>query len=352
VVLGAGLSAAVALSACGSVADKSDAGSGGTTGSAGSTGSGGAGAGGGATGSGGSTLDAGTGGAVDAGNDAPAAACDLTQPFGTPALVTSLNTGFQEIDVWLTDDSRTALIASNRTDIGGLGSYDIYIASRPGPTGDFGAMTALANVNSASSDRRPVLSPNRLTLFFSSNRPIGDGGTGTNIFVVTRPNALADFGTPGPLAGANSAATDYPDSLTSDGTLLYLDSTVGANRDIYVRDLTTSNPPTPVAELNSSSAEAFAVISSDGRTIYFATTRPLPGAVGDAAVKTDLDVWVARRAGAAGTFSNLAPVTELNTTSEDAPSWLSPDGCTIYLSSDRSAPAGDRHIWAASKPAN
>jgi len=343
VFLSAGLTAVLGLGACGSVS--SNAGTGGS-GSGGSTGSGGAG-----------PTDAGTGGATDArvdssGNDAPAAACDLTKPFGTPALVTSLNTGFIEIDVWLTDDSRTAYVASTRTDLGGLGSYDIYVASRAGATGDFGAMTPLAGINSANADRRPVLSPDRLTLFFSSNRPAGDGGTGTNIWVVTRPNALADFGTPGLLSGANSAATDFPDSVSADGKMLYLDSAVGASRDIYVRDLTTTNPATPVTELNSTSSDAFAVISSDGRTVYFATSRPLPGTAADAAVKTDFDVWVAHRAAATGTFSNLAPVPELNTTSEDAPNWLSPDGCTIYLSSDRTALAGNRHIWAASKPAN
>jgi len=333
VIFGAGLSAAVGFAACGSVSNnKSDAGSGGAVGSGGATGSGGS--------------------SADAGSDAPTVACDLTKPFGAPALVTSLNTGFVEIDVWLTDDSRTAYVASTRTDLGGLGSNDIYVASRSGPTGDFGPMTALANVNSTASDRRPVLSPNRLTLFFSSNRVAGDGGTGTNIWVVTRPNALADFGTPGLLAGANSAATDYPDSVSSDGRFLYLDSAAGTSRDIYVRDLTTTNPPAPVAELNSSESDAFAVISSDGRTVYFATSRPLPGAAGDAAARTDFNVWVASRAAATGTFSNLAPVPELNTTSEDAPSWLSPDGCTIYLSSDRNAPSGSRHIWAASKPAS
>jgi hypothetical protein len=336
VFFGAGLSAAVGLAACGSVSNKSDAGTDDAAGSGGATGSGGS--------------------IADAGNDAPTVTCDLTKPFGAPALVTSLNTGFVEIDVWLTDDSRTAYVASNRTDLGGLGSYDIYVASRASATGDFGAMTALANVNSTASDRRPVLSSDGLTLFFSSNRPVGDGGTGNNIFVVTRPNALADFGTPGPLAGANSAATDFPDSVTSDGKLLYLDSQSAATRDIYVRDLTTSNPPTPVAELNSTNSDAFAVISHDGRTIYFASNRTsaarVDGGSPDASARTDFDVWVAHRAAATGAFSNLAPVTELNTTSEDAPNWLSPDGCTIYLSSDRNAPAGARHIWAASKPAN
>ena len=341
-IFGAGLSAVFGFAACGSVSNKSDAGSGGAVGSGGDTGSGGA------TGGGGTIADA--------SSDASVVACDLTKPFGTPALVTSLNTGFVEIDVWLTDDSRTAYVASTRTDLGGPGGNDIYVASRASATGDFGAMSLLANVNSASADRRPVLSPDRLTLFFSSNRPVGDGGTGTNIFVVTRPNALADFGTPGLLAAANSTATDFPDSVTADGKLLYLDSASGASRDIYVRDLTTSNPPTPVAELNSTNSDAFAVISHDGRTIYFASNRTsaarVDGGAPDAAARTDFDVWVAHRAAATGAFSNLAPVPELNSTSEDAPNWLSPDGCTIYLSSDRNAPSGSRHIWAASKPAN
>ena len=340
-ILGAGLLAAVGFAACGSVSNnKSDAGSGGVVGSGGDTGGGGAGA----TGSGGSVGDA--------GSDASTGACNLSKPFGPPALVTSLNTGFMEIDVWLTDDSKTALVASNRTDLAGPGSYDIYVASRPAATGDFGAMTLLANVNTASSDRRPVMSSDRLTLFFASSRPVGDGGTGQNIFVATRPNALADFGTPGPLAGANSTAQDLPDSLTADGTLLYLDTTVASNRDIFVRDLTTSNPPAPVSELNSDSGEAFPVISHDGRTIYFSSTRSLPGTAADAAAKSDFDIWVAHRASASGPFSGLAPVSELNTDSQDLPNWLSPDGCTIYISSDHNAPAGDRHIWAATKPAN
>jgi hypothetical protein len=91
--------------------------------------------------------------------------------------------------------------------------------------------------------------------------------------------------------------------------------------------------------------------SHDGRTISFATTRPLPGSAADARSKFDFDVWVAHRDTATGAFSNLAPVTELNTTSwDEVPEWLSPDGCTIYLSSNREDGL-DRHIWVASRPA-
>lgn len=361
------------LAACGSVANKTEGtggsvgsdgsvgtggatvGAGGTTGLGGATtGSGGATGAGGATGSGGTiVVDAGPTDApalVDGGvGDAPSGACDLTKPFSTPALVTSITTTSSEEDVWLTADSRTAIMASNRPSDAGVGDYDLYIASRSAAVGDFGVATLMANVNSPSSDRRPVLTSDGLTLFFTSNRTVGEGGTGNNIFVSTRVNTLADFGAPGTLANANTSSNDLVNSVTSDGKILYLDSTVGASRDLYMKDLTSSSPPVSVTELNSASSdEAFATISADSLTMYFASTRPLPGAAPDAGT-TDYNVWTAHRSTPTGTFSDLAPVTELNSSTLDVPNWISPDGCTIYISTERD---GIRHIWSATKPAS
>ena len=351
--LGTAALAALTLAACGSVAGKSpDAASG--TGGSSSGGIGGAADAGDAA----PTSDSGNPGGPDAAADGLAAPCNLARPFGAPAIVSSLNTGFLDIDVWLTADSRTAIVASNHTGAGGPGGFDLYTAGRAAATGDFGAATPLPVVNGVDTDRKPVLSPDSLKLFFSSNRLVGDGGTGLNIFVATRPNPLSDFGTPGPLAGVNSSGVDYAGSVSGDGRTLYFDSVTTANRDILTKDLTSSSPPAPVAELNSAGNDAFPVVSLDGRTIYFASIRALPGAAGDAGasadagVKMDFDIWVARRATASGPFSDLAPVNELNTASTDVPNWISPDGCTIYISTDRNAPNGDRHIWAASKPAN
>ncbi len=57
---------------------------------------------------------------------------------------------------------------------------------------------------------------------------------------------------------------------------------------------------------------------------------------------------VAHRTTPTGPFSGLAMVTELNTTSAEFPTYLSPDGCTIYIGSNRS---GRQHLWVAGKPA-
>jgi hypothetical protein len=333
-MFGVGLSTALVFVACGS-ASKSDAGAGGAVGSGGAI-----------------SVDAGAGGAIDVGADSGAdapVACDLSKPFGTPALFPFL--GMEQDDIWLTDDSNTALLALNRT---GLGCCGIFSVSRT-PTGDFGTYTPLANINIDYSNRRPVLSSDQLTLFFEAGYRADGNATSSNvIFVAKRNDPLADFGMPSPLPGENLAANEEPDSVSVDGRFLYLDSAVGTSRDIYLRDLTTSGPATPIAELNSDAADTSAVISHDGRTIYFGTTRPLPGAAADAGRSFNSHVWVAHRNAATGTFSNPTPVTELNTSFTEAPNWLSPDGCTIYLSSNREPPGDGTapHIWVASKPAN
>ena len=46
-------------------------------------------------------------------------------------------------------------------------------------------------------------------------------------------------------------------------------------------------------------------------------------------------------------FTDLALVSELNTESAEIPSYLSPDGCTLYFDSDR---LGRQHLWVATKP--
>jgi len=265
-------------------------------------------------------------------------------------LVAGINSGFREQDAWLTADELTAIFASDRTDLGGPGGYDLYRATRTARTADFGAPTLMASLNSAQTDRKPVLSPDGLTLFFSSSRPLADGATtSNNIYVATRPNALSDFGAPGTLAGANSSASDLVNSITADGKVLYLDSGSGSSRDIYTRELASSAAPVAVSGVNSADDEGFGVISADSLTLYFGSNRPVPNQP-DAGIMDPWNIWVAHRTSPTGTFGTPSPVAELNTLSLDIPSWMSADGCTIYLTSDRNAPSGTRHIWVATRP--
>lgn len=89
------------------------------------------------------------------------------------------------------------------------------------------------------------------------------------------------------------------------------------------------HPPVNEAVLNSASAESNPVLSADQLTIYFMSTRVAPGTAGGS------EIWRATRATTGDGFGTPTPVGELNTPLDDAPAWLSPDNCRIYLSTDR-----------------
>jgi hypothetical protein len=312
---------------------------GGTGGSAGGAGDGGGLGGTGGMAGGGGNAGGGVGGV--AGTGGGGGSCDLSKPFGAPVLVPAINSTSDEYAIWLTRDGLSAVIASNRS--GGPGDYDLYGTTRSATSRDFGAPTLLRNVNTADAETKPALSPNGLNLFFSSDRP--RAGTGYDVYVASRPNLMADFGAPALVPAASSTVSDLLHSVTADGQYLYFDRPVtGTNRDIFVLNLTTGGTPTPVAELNSQYDDGHAILSDDLLTVYFASTRiGVSTSDGSAAA----NILTAHRSTATGTFTDLALVSELNTDSSEIPSYLSPDGCTLYIDSDR---GGRLHLWVAVKP--
>ena len=141
----------------------------------------------------------------------------------------------------------------------------------------FGTPTNLGpTVNSSSTDGRPSISANGLSLFFNSNRLGGYGYL--DIYVATRATTDANRGTPvnlGPTV--NSSASDSSPSISADGLSLYFASRRPGGygqADLYVTTrLTTEHPwRTPVnigPPVNSSYYEGFPSISSDDLSLYF-----------------------------------------------------------------------------------
>jgi Tol biopolymer transport system component len=235
-------------------------------------------------------------------------------------------------------------VASNRTDLGGPGEYDLYQATRASTAAAWSGLALLANVNDTGTDTKPALMPDGLQLFFSSDR--SGGGTGYDIYLATRTRLEAAFGAPVLVTAVSSTVADLVGSVTPDGKQLYFDrATSGTGRDIYVQDLASIQPPTSVSELNSKYDDGHALVSGDLLTVYWASTRVSLTADSGSA---EANVLVAHRTTPTGPFSGLAMVTDVNTTSAEFPSYLSPDGCTIYIDSNRS---GRQHLWVARKPA-
>ena len=113
---------------------------------------------------------------------------------------------------------------------GGYGGYDIWMATRPDRYSPFGQVTNLAEINTASFDHAPFVSPDGLTLYFDSNR-----NGQYQLFQATRESLNEPFGNIEHLS-----LLDTPESsnahpcISSDGTALYFIRDVEGENSIWV----------------------------------------------------------------------------------------------------------------------
>ena len=278
-------------------------------------------------------------GAADRGR----AACDPTQPFGTPAPLADFNTTSDDDGVYLSDDLLTAYLSSNRA--GGAGGYDLWVATR-GAVGDhFSAPTPLGTVNTPDDERQPVTSHDGLRLYFMTNH--ATSGTYA-IAAAARDGLAATFASPAPVAGLNGTSNDTGPWISLDGTGITFASDrpggLGGN-DIYVAALGAVGASGVVnyTAVNRAAEAPAPVHSRAGITLYFSSKRAGTGAHGND------DIWVARRAVVTDGFGTPTNVTELNSAAADGPRWLSTDNCTLYFTSDRAGGLGGYDLYQATR---
>lgn len=99
-----------------------------------------------------------------------------------------------------------------------------------------------------------------------------------------------------------------------------------------------------MTEINTNVYDAHPRISGDGLTLYYSSMRTDGGAL------AGTDIWRASRTATTLPFSTPTRVAELNTASNESPTWLSPDGCVIYIQTDRAGGTGGQDMWEAVKP--
>lgn len=285
---------------------------------------------------------------ADAGDErrsADAGPCALDAPFGKPLLVPGLESpgdddapalSSDELDIFFT---RTPPL-QNGTSAG------IFHASRASLRAAFGPATVFLDRPGAF-DGDPFVTLDGKTVFGAlAGAPSSLGGA--DIY-----RLRADGGAM-PVTGVNTDKNDGNPFLTADGNELWYvrevetkggDGGTFLQTDIFRSryDDGVAREATSVAELNVASAdEHWPVLSADLKTIYFASKRR--EVVPDS---TRENVWVARRASVDVPFDPPQPVPALNSADNDAARWLSPDGCRIYLRSDRS---GNEAIYMAERP--
>jgi Tol biopolymer transport system component len=258
--------------------------------------------------------------------------CDPAAAFGAPVAVAGLDSNLDDQGARLSPDELTVVFARARTS----GTTDLYLASRASTDAAFDTPMLLGTVNSVNSEVWPTLSPDALLLLFDSDRATQK----FHIFASKRAAADAAFGPP---TASIALADGDAQPMLANGASLYFASSMRTGLgmgDIWRADIdstgATGTPAAVIGDVNSAANEAAPAVTADERVMAFAR---------------DGDIYIAARSSPADGFGTAAAIAGLATMAvNEAPTWISPDGCHLYVQSDAPGGMGGLDIYMASRP--
>lgn len=235
--------------------------------------------------------------------------------FGTPVLLTTLATLSEDSNPSLTPDELSMFFSSNRN---GSQARAIWVTTRASRTDDFGPPTLVAELDSAADDRDPEISDDGLTIYWASRR-LGN----EDLFYATRTATTGPFVDQGVLTiNGNTATTNWTPAVTPDElTLLFAPG--GIDIALATRPNRTSRFTFArlVSEVNVPASDVAPVVSDDGLELFFDSYRTGPDVI-----------YRAIRTSTNDPFSAPIALTELDPNALGAGSpELSPDGRRLYF---------------------
>jgi len=263
--------------------------------------------------------------------DGAPAACDVTKPFGTAVEVPGLHDPTaNDTHATLTDDELTVYFASDRANVT-AGTLHIYSATRATRTAAFGAPGQVGSTFSDNGDSNPSISPDGNTIVFDSLRPPTSGLV--HLFMATRTSAAVVF----PQATLIPGDSILAPSLSPDGNVIYAASLGSGGLVRFDKAGVGFGAAQMVALPFGNSVTS--PVTRDDLTLFLA--------LGEG---TGTEILVSKRASTSSPWSMPTTVTELKTAAVEAePSWLSADGCRLYLRYKASA-NGRSTIFVATRP--
>jgi tetratricopeptide (TPR) repeat protein len=204
-----------------------------------------------------------------------------------------------------------------------------------------------SNINSEYSDYYPFVTSNESFLIYNTKRPeknaekMDNGSYNNSIYISRVVNGEYMKASPigAPINAGNAGMEVIGLSETGDNILLYMPEGLGKG-NIFISKLDAQGmygkPEKLDAKINSGGDEIAASISSDGNTLFFASSRK--GGVGGT------DIYICKRVGKKWSEpKNAGP--EINTPyDEDFPN-ISPDGKILYFSSKGHTSMGGHDIF-------
>lgn len=258
-------------------------------------------------------------GRTDGPSDAP-----VCGPWSAPVFVPELSSSERDYGPSLSADGLSIIVQSDRDMMGN----ELYEATRPSAADPFGAPVRLVSLSSIAHDEGPTLSPDGLTLYFTSNR-----ANGFRLYVATRADRAAAFDPPQLVAAAATYQILGP-SLSDDGLELFATINYPANDLGRITDLDQPMATLHIlSELNTAQTEGFPSISHDALTLFW------EGNGGN-------DIFTADRPDRMSPFGPSRVISELSSTDYDGDPEISYDGRSMWFSSDR---RGSADIFTATR---
>jgi hypothetical protein len=207
-----------------------------------------------------------------AGNIYVTTRASLTSPWTDPVMVAEVSSASTETTPEVSYDGLTLYFASNRAPT--LGTYDIWVSTRATRSAAWGTPVRVDELSSTAAEGASAQT-HALTIVLDTNRA---GMGNLDIYAAERTSPIAPWGAPVPLQGINT--DDFNEGnpmMTEDRLTLYFDSNRTGNIDIFVA--TRPNPTAPFSlpqrldELSTAGMDGDPWISPDGRTLLFASNR-------------------------------------------------------------------------------
>ncbi len=278
------------------------------------------------------------------GDGGPTGRCVPTGEFGAPVLV-DLGTGAgEDLSARLSPDENTVILSSTRP---GRSKWTTVQASRSGAGFGNPLQVFLTGETAGYDELNPTMTGDRRLVIFGAAgfNDAGDPFRGRVLYYATSSTTPGTFGKPLPLLGGSYTEDDADPYLLPDGRALYFTGTNGGRREIL--RMSAQSPDaggslygTPEGILADATVQYVApVVTQDELTLFVSQGD------GDA---NRWDVTILTRSSTLDRFANPRKLDAVNSTFFDVPTWISPDGCALYLTSRRS---GQMRTYVARRPA-
>lgn len=277
--------------------------------------------------------------------------------FSAPQnLGAALNTASDETGPIISPNGLSLYFTSNRT--GGLGGTDIYVSHRAALGSAWGAPQNLgAPVNSSANDNVTGISLDGRSMLLNSARAGGSGGA--DLWITMRTDANNDFGWTAPVnlgPVVNSTFTEnsgnfFEDPANGAVTLIFSSDRAGGIPGVKFDFFQSTRNPDGTFNTPTLINELNGEGSHFGSAIRRDGLEIFIGSSRPAGLNNPkFDIFVSTRASTALPWSTPVPVSGINNFEEDdrLPK-LSPDGSILYFSSNRAGGFGGFDLYSAAR---